>query len=180
MIRLLIVDDNVHHRHLAMHFLMEVAGDKFEVEESRNGRAAVSRLLQNNIDVVLMDLRMPVMDGFEAVRLIRQFSDVPIMIMSAFGDAKSRQRIIDLGATHFIHKPPNYPDLAVKILSVAQKHRPVPPDHRIIATRRRLMKLKEQQACHGIDTPPKILMEIEDLEAEIEKWQNKNISPASE
>ncbi|PMH76184.1 ATP-binding protein [Vibrio cyclitrophicus] len=101
--RVLLVEDNELNQDLALAFL-----DRFKLNAdlAENGQEAVSLAKNNDYEVILMDLQMPVMDGFEATRKIREFDmQVPIIAMSAnvFADAKQRAR--DAGVTDFLDKP---------------------------------------------------------------------------
>lgn len=76
-----------------------------EVLRASNGREAVDIAISNkNIDLILMDLKMPLMDGFTAVKLIREAQiSIPIIAQTAYTD--ERQRAIDAGCNAFITKP---------------------------------------------------------------------------
>jgi CheY-like chemotaxis protein len=103
-IRVLLVDDNKDIREL-IRFLLEWSG--VTVVEAEDGRQAVQMAVSNSPDMILMDLAMPDMDGFDAVRAIRKHSElssVPIIAISAYGheyyaDAKAA------GCDDVIQKP---------------------------------------------------------------------------
>ncbi|MCC4821268.1 response regulator, partial [Vibrio lentus] len=97
------VEDNELNQDLALAFLKR---SKLNADLAENGKEAVSLAKNNDYEMILMDLQMPVMDGFEATRQIREFdTQVPIIAMSAnvFADAKQRAR--DSGVTDFLDKP---------------------------------------------------------------------------
>ncbi len=74
---------------------------------AKNGEEAVKLALTDiEIDLVLMDIKMPVMDGFEAARLIKEArSELPIMAVTAYAFAEDRQLCLDAGCDEFITKP---------------------------------------------------------------------------
>lgn len=104
----LVVDDDVTARALAREAL-EVAG--FAVEEAGNGREALEQAHARTPDIVLMDVLMPEMDGFEAcavLRAERATRHVPVVMMTGLDDVASINRAYEAGATDFTSKPINY------------------------------------------------------------------------
>ncbi|WP_197439947.1 hybrid sensor histidine kinase/response regulator [Calycomorphotria hydatis] len=80
------------------------------VEVARNGREAIRMLREKEYDVVLMDMQMPIMDGFQATRLIRNKKDdidssVPIIALTAHAMAGDRERCLEVGANEYLSKP---------------------------------------------------------------------------
>lgn len=103
--RVLVVDDSAENRSIILG-LLEPLG--FDIAEAENGRAAVEATLDWSPDVVLMDLIMPVMDGFEATRKIKQIPNVeaPVVIALSASVLESDQlRSADAGCDDFIPKP---------------------------------------------------------------------------
>ena len=105
--RLLLVDDNELNRLVAKSFLERVGA---EVATAVNGRQAVERMLAPgaSYDAVLMDIQMPVMDGYEACREIRRegrFAELPIIAMTAHAMAEERERCLAAGMNDHISKP---------------------------------------------------------------------------
>jgi CheY-like chemotaxis protein len=98
--------------------LLEISG--YEVAYAKNGEEGVDMTLSWKPDVVLMDLRMPVMDGFKAINQIRtnpQTSHIPIFVVSAWSSKKERTQAKLEGADEFFVKPP---DLNKLIESIEQ------------------------------------------------------------
>jgi CheY-like chemotaxis protein len=103
--RLLVADDHQDFREMLWQWL---TGLGFSVCAVGNGREAVRAASTMKPEVVLMDLAMPVMDGFEATRLLREApatSDVPILAVSATSSSADRARAAACGASGFIPKP---------------------------------------------------------------------------
>ncbi|WP_394140867.1 transporter substrate-binding domain-containing protein [Vibrio chagasii] len=101
--KILLVEDNELNQDLALAFFSR---SKLDADLAENGKEALALAKNNDYDMIFMDLQMPIMDGFESTRLIREFNTtVPIIAMSAnvFADAKQRAR--DAGVTDFLDKP---------------------------------------------------------------------------
>ena len=85
-----------------------------------NGNEAISQLLAHPVDIVLMDCQMPVLDGFEATRAIRQLandkSQVPIIAITANAMSKDRERCVEAGMNDYMSKPVNMHELKEKLL----------------------------------------------------------------
>lgn len=128
--------------------------------------------------LVLMDIRLPMLNGLEAVRQIRQVDmRTPIIVMSAYVDRDTRQRAMAAGANDFFAKPFSYGRLYRRMVELVMqaggKSTSDVAKTLIAAKTRRLNLLRERQALFGMDAPPQIVLEIEDLESEIEELQNK-------
>jgi signal transduction histidine kinase/DNA-binding response OmpR family regulator len=119
----LLVDDNHANRKMAVVILKKIGCD---VMEAKDGESAVSLLEDANqeIDVVLMDVQMPIMDGYEATKRIRnkggRFSDIPIIALTANAMEGDREKCLEVGMTDYLSKPFRKKDLILvfqKVLS---------------------------------------------------------------
>ncbi len=116
--RILVAEDILENR-LLMTKLLRSRG--FEVMEAVNGAEAVQLFDEYQPDLVLMDMRMPVMDGYEAIRRIRSTQRgraIPIFAVTASAFEEDRQKILAIGADDFIRKPVQGSELFEKIRSV--------------------------------------------------------------
>ncbi len=86
---LLVVDDEPRYVRLVQ-VNLETAG--YEVETAHDGQKAVEHVANEQPDLILMDVMMPIMDGFTATERIREFSTVPIIILTAKGEERDRVR----------------------------------------------------------------------------------------
>ncbi len=103
--KVLLVEDNPINQEV-VHDLLEIVGVRIVIAD--NGRQALQRLEEERFDAVLMDVRMPVMNGFEATMAIRQnprFADLPILALSANVLDGDRERCLNAGVNDFIPKP---------------------------------------------------------------------------
>ena len=103
-----------------MRLNLELEG--MRVSTATNGREAVDHVREEMPDVVLLDVMMPVMDGFEALRRIRQFSQVPVLILTAKDEEEDRVRGLELGADDYIGKPFSHRELVSRIRAVLRRH----------------------------------------------------------
>jgi PAS domain S-box-containing protein len=113
--RILVVDDDAGGRRLTRATLKKAG---FEVSEARDGEEALALLRAEMPDLVLMDVSMPVMDGFTAVAALRAMpggARVPVVMMTGLDDVGSIDRAFEVGATDFITKPLNWTILAHRV-----------------------------------------------------------------
>ena len=105
--------------------MMLLSMKKMEVEHALNGRIAVEKFAQHGpgyYDAVIMDLQMPIMDGYEATKVIRSMEDVrisaiPIVAMTANAFSEDKKKALESGMNAYLTKPINVKDL-LKIMNV--------------------------------------------------------------
>ncbi len=108
-LNILVVDDEVQATNMLARFL---AKEKHRVTAAHNGAEAVDILAKTPLDLIVMDIRMPVMDGLEALKRIRKLNeDVIIIMLTAVDDVDTAMNAIRDGANDFIHKPLNLMEL---------------------------------------------------------------------
>jgi len=122
-LRVLIVEDNEINQLLTINML---EGEGIPSKVAVNGEEALRMLAAERFDLVLMDIQMPVMDGFEATRAIRQLSpplcDLPIIALTANAMSGDRERCLEGGMNDYIAKPIEPDQLAEKILDWCGRH----------------------------------------------------------
>lgn len=102
-LKILVVDDEQRMRKLVKDFLTK---KNFEVLEADDGEEAVEIFFENkDIALLILDVMMPKMDGWEVCREIRQYSEVPIIMLTAKGEEKDELLGFDLGVDEYISKP---------------------------------------------------------------------------
>lgn len=121
----LVVDDEKALRDFVRRNL-EVRG--FQVFSASSGLEALALFQNNNVDLVVLDLMMPHMDGLETVRRIRQNSLVPVIILSALGEEEDKIRALDMGADDYLTKPFGVGELLSRIQAVLRRSRWVQRD----------------------------------------------------
>jgi two-component system response regulator AtoC len=110
---ILIADDD---KNLRYSFKRAIEREGFQCVEAKNGREAVERVAQDRPQVVVMDIRMPEMDGLKAFLAIKKIaSDLPVIIMTAYGTTETAIEAMKRGAFEYILKPFNLNDMLVLI-----------------------------------------------------------------
>ncbi len=123
--RILVVDDE---RPLveAIRFALEREG--YQVLEAHDGPSALERALQEPLDLVILDVMLPEMSGFEVCRLLRRETDVPILMLTARTDEADRVVGLDLGADDYIPKPFSMRELLARVRAALRRYRGSSPE----------------------------------------------------
>ncbi len=121
---ILVVDDESRIRRFVR---MNLDLEGYEVSEADNGLDAVTKVRDEMPDLVLMDVAMPVMDGFEALALIREVSSVPVIMLTVKSDEADRIKGLDLGADDYVTKPFSPRELSSRIRAVLRRVEPSKP-----------------------------------------------------
>ncbi len=115
---ILIVDDEVNIRGIIRKYAVF---EGYQVQEAANGMAAVELCRNGAFDLVIMDVMMPELDGFAAVREIRKFSQVPVLMLSARGEEYDRIRGFELGVDDYVVKPFSPRELMMRIAAILKR-----------------------------------------------------------
>ena len=115
---LLIVDDESRIRTLIRKY---AAFEGYEVEEAANGMQAVEMCRKKHYDLVIMDVMMPELDGFSAVREIRKTESVPVIMLSARGEEYDRIHGFELGIDDYVVKPFSPKELMMRVGAVLKR-----------------------------------------------------------
>ena len=126
----LIADDEIRMRRVIADYL---AAKGYKTVEAANGSEAVLMCRRMPIDLVLLDVMMPQMDGFEACRIIREHSAVPIIMLTARGEENDELQGFSLGADEYIAKPFSLRILAARIEAVLRRGEAPSPEGAIRA-----------------------------------------------
>lgn len=121
--KVLVVDDHAASRMTAVALL---AMEGYEVIEADSGSIAVELVNQTQLDLILLDVMMPGMDGFEVCQLLKQDEHtrlIPVIFITALNDRRSRIRGIEVGADDFITKPFDRVELAARVKSLVRQKR---------------------------------------------------------
>jgi len=124
MVRLLVVDDDRELCQLVTRFL---AREGFEMSWAYTGETGVERALSEDFSLILLDVMMPDMDGFEALRRIRQRSRTPVLMLTARGDTHDRILGLELGADDYLPKPFDPAELVARIRAILRRAAPQKP-----------------------------------------------------
>ncbi len=118
MSRLLVVDDEFRIRELIKKYAVYEGHTVFEAED---GAKAVSMCRDTQFDLIIMDIMMPQLNGFEACERIRQFSNTPIIMLSALGEEYDRIHGFEIGVDDYVIKPFSPKELMMRIAAVLKR-----------------------------------------------------------
>lgn len=116
--RVLVVDDDAPMRAFVGRNLQ--ARD-YEIIEAATGLEALAVLRHESVDLVILDIMMPHLDGYETCRRLREFSDVPVIVLTAMGDERDIVTALDCGADDYLTKPFGVEELLARIRSVLRR-----------------------------------------------------------
>ena len=117
--KILVVDDEQRMRKLVKDFLVR---EDFQVLEAADGESAVDIFLEEkNINLVILDVMMPKMDGWQVCREIRQYSRVPIIMLTARGSEDDELRGFELGVDEYISKPFSPKILVARVQAILRR-----------------------------------------------------------
>jgi DNA-binding response OmpR family regulator len=117
----LVVEDEPHVRELVSYTLQ---GAGYRVRSVADGESALTETSQTNPDLVVLDIRLPGIDGWEVCRRIRQQSNVPILMMTALGEDESLVKGLRLGADDYVAKPFSPLVLAARVQALLRRAAP--------------------------------------------------------
>jgi len=115
---ILVVDDDPRYQRLVE---INLVSADYSVQKASNGQEAVEQTANIQPDLILLDVMMPVMNGFDATERIREFSNVPIIILTAKGEERDRVRGLNLGADDYIVKPFSAQELLARVRAVLRR-----------------------------------------------------------
>ncbi len=121
--RILVVDDNERNI-LLLRTIME--GDGYEVDEALNGLEAIEKITKFSPNLILLDIMMPEMDGFEVLKTLKANEDtryIPIFLLSARSDIEDKMTGLELGAEDYITKPFNPLEVSARVKSLLEMRR---------------------------------------------------------
>jgi DNA-binding response OmpR family regulator len=115
--RILVVDDE---ERMVRFIRMNLEHDGFQVIEAFNGKQAIDKL-RDTPDLILLDVMMPDLDGFEVLETVREVTNVPVIMLTAKGEEDDRVRGLELGADDYITKPFSPRELVSRVKAVLRR-----------------------------------------------------------
>lgn len=116
--KILIVDDE---ERMVRFIRLNLEHDGYGVVEAFNGKQALQRLRDSVPDIILLDVMMPDLDGFEVLQMIREINNVPVIMLTAKGEENDRVRGLELGADDYITKPFSPRELVSRVKAVLRR-----------------------------------------------------------
>ncbi|MFF2447828.1 response regulator transcription factor [Neobacillus sp. NPDC058068] len=120
MAKLLIVDDDANIRELVLLFLKK---EGFELYQASDGIKALSLMEKVKMDLVIIDIMMPNMDGWELCRELREYSDLPILMLTAKGETAQKVKGFELGADDYLVKPFDPIELVARVKALLKRYK---------------------------------------------------------
>ena len=115
---ILVVDDEPRYLRLLE---ANLRTEGFEVVSANDGEEAIEKFTANPTDLVMLDVMMPKLDGFSTCQRIRQFSSVPIIMLTAKGEEQDRVKGLDMGADDYLVKPFSIGELLARVRAVLRR-----------------------------------------------------------
>jgi two-component system response regulator CpxR len=122
---LLLIDDDVELCALLTEFL---SAEGFNIECAHAGPEGLERALEKPPDLVILDVMLPGMDGFDVLGRLRQKSNVPVLMLTARGRDEDRIGGLELGADDYLAKPFNTRELVARLRAIGRRLEPHPPE----------------------------------------------------
>lgn len=116
--QILIVDDEVR---MIDFIRMNLEVEGFKVLAARNGIEALDMVRKHILDLIILDVMMPQLDGFETLRMLREFSNVPVIMLTAKGEEEDKVRGLELGADDYVTKPFGARELVSRVKAVLRR-----------------------------------------------------------
>jgi two-component system, OmpR family, KDP operon response regulator KdpE len=135
--RVLIVDDEISIRRF---LTTTLTAHGYEIYEVSTGEDALFSIRQNKFDLIILDLGLPEMDGIQVTQKVREFSEVPIIILSVMDNEKHKVKALDAGADDYLTKPFSMDELLARI-RVALRHSGQPAEQLVVAIGKILVDL---------------------------------------
>src|SRR5690625_1440036 len=116
---ILVVDDDSHIRHLVS---LHLKGEGFTVIEAKNGEDALQVLESNSCDLAVVDIMMPIIDGNELTKDIRQFYDIPIILLTDKSQIEDKEKVFLSGTDDYLVKPFEPRELIYRIKALFRRY----------------------------------------------------------
>jgi two-component system OmpR family response regulator len=120
MTRILIIDDDPHIRELVRYFLSRTG---FDVVEAADGPTALRMLEGTKVDLAVLDIMMPKMDGWEVCRVLKEHYDFPVLMLTAKGETAQKVKGLNLGADDYMVKPFETEELLARVRALLRRYR---------------------------------------------------------
>lgn len=116
--KILIVDDEFEMRQLLRLYLQQ---ENYLLDEAEDGREAYDKMLKNDYDLMILDVMMPLMDGWQTLQQVRKISDIPIMMLTAKGSIQDKVQGLSTGADDYLVKPFEEAELMARVQALLRR-----------------------------------------------------------
>lgn len=116
--KILIVDDEFEMRQLLRIYLLQ---ESYLVSEAEDGRTALEKMKKDDYDLIILDVMMPLLDGWETLKLIREISEVPVIMLTAKGSVQDKVMGLTIGADDYLVKPFEEDELIARVKALLRR-----------------------------------------------------------
>ncbi|MBM4764620.1 response regulator transcription factor [Bacillus sp. B15-48] len=116
--KILIVDDEFQMRKLLKLYLQQ---ENYQVEEAENGKEAYEKVSQKEFDLMILDVMMPLLDGWETIDQVRKISDIPVIMLTAKGSTQDKVTGLSRGADDYLVKPFDEAELMARVKALLRR-----------------------------------------------------------
>ncbi len=148
--KILVVDDEWNMRNLIKIYLSK---EDFQVDEARDGQEAIQMAEQNPYDLVILDIMLPDIDGWEVCTTVRQTKQMPILMLTARNDIKDRVHGLNLGADDYLVKPFASEELVARINALLRRQKINEETHDTLLHFENLSIKGESREVQVLETP---------------------------
>lgn len=158
MYRILLVEDDARIREAMLDFFSEKAPE-YEIDTAATGPAGLQKVEENAYDLILLDVMLPQMSGFELMMKIRRSMDVPVIFMTARTSEKDRLHGYELGCDDYVCKPFSLAELLAKVNALIKRSKGTVLDDELVCGEIRFHKRALSVTVSGqiVELPPKEL-----------------------
>jgi len=117
-VRVLVVDDE---QPVRKFLKVVLSSQNYEVDEAPTGQEGIDAVVKKKPDVIMLDLGLPDMDGIEVIRVLREWSRIPIIVLSVRGSEKDKIAALDTGADDYLTKPFGVGELLARLRAALRR-----------------------------------------------------------
>ena len=117
-LKILVVDDEVNIRNVIKEY---AKFEGYEVEEAGNGMQAVEICKEKDFDIIIMDVMMPKLDGFSAIKEIRKTKNIPVLMLSARGEEYDKLFGFEIGIDDYVVKPFSPKEVMARVAAITSR-----------------------------------------------------------
>ena len=141
--KILVVDDEFEMRQLIGLYLRQ---ESYQVETAENGQEALEKIKRNDYDLLVLDVMMPLMDGWETIEIVRKTSDVPIIMLTAKDSVKDKVTGLSTGADDYLVKPFEAEELLARIKALLRRAKSKGEEDEILKYKGIILNLTAREA----------------------------------
>lgn len=140
--KILIVDDEFEMRQLLRLYLQQ---ESYFVEDAEDGREAIEKIVKDDYDLIILDVMMPLMDGWQTIEQIREISEVPVIMLTAKGSVQDKVLGLTKGADDYLVKPFEEVELMARVKALLRRSQPNHKGDEVLKYKRLVLNLSARE-----------------------------------